>query len=78
MEKKAGKYKIDWVEGFDSLGRPIKYRSIVPVVESSEPKPATKPLCYSHTWEYYEGFLVREKKCTICGLVEHLYSHEDR
>lgn len=78
MEKKAGKYKIDWVDGFDSLGRPIKYRSIVPVVGVPVAKEPEKPTCYSHTWEYYEGFLVKEKKCTICGIVERLYSHEDR
>lgn len=78
MENKAGKYKIAWVDGVDSLGRPIKYQSIVPVEPTPPPAKPVEPSCYSHTWEYYEGFLVREKKCTVCGIVERLYTHEDR
>lgn len=70
MEQKPGKFKIAWVDGTDSLGKPVKYQSIVPVEPVEEPKSTPEPSCYSHTWEYYEGFLIKERVCTTCGLKE--------
>jgi uncharacterized protein (DUF983 family) len=66
MKLVSGKFKLDWVEGTDNVGRPVKYQSLVevPVVEAvAEPD---KYSCY-HEWELYEGFLIREKKCLKCG-----------
>ncbi len=64
-----GKSRLEWVEGTDSLGRSIKYRSLVDYIEPLSIKIEEKEPC-NHDWESYKGFLIDDTYCIKCKEVK--------